>query len=54
MTSAGEHLREPGQDSTYVVWGQVGVVSLYAVIQDGDYHVLSRVAPLPRRLDVHF
>lgn len=38
---------------TYVIRGQVGVIPLYAVVQDGDHHVLPRVASLPRRLDVH-
>lgn len=39
---------------TYIVWSQVGVVPLYAIIEDGDHHILPRVALPPRRLDVHF
>jgi len=38
---------------TYVVRGQVGVVALDPVVQDGDHHVPAGVAPLPRRHDVH-
>lgn len=40
--------------STYIIWGQVGVIPLYAIIKDGDHHVFARVAPLPRCLDIHF
>lgn len=36
-----------------VVGGQVWVIPFYAVIEDGDDHILSCVATLPRRLDVH-
>lgn len=39
---------------TYIIWGQVGVIPLYAIIKDGDHHVFARVALLPRCLDVHF
>ena len=53
LRSAGRGGEWGGDSPTYVVLGQVGVVSLDAVIQDGDHHVPAGVAPLPRRHHVH-
>lgn len=39
---------------TYIVWGQVRVIPLYAIIEDGDHHIFPSVALLPRCLDIHF
>ena len=46
-------LSPPPHSHTHVVVEEVWVVVLDAVVQDGDHHVLPRVAPLPRPHDVH-
>jgi len=44
---------QPDQPLAHVVLQEVGVVPLYAVVQDGDHHVFAGVAPLPGCQDVH-
>lgn len=39
--------------NTYIILGQIWVVPLDAVIQDGDHHILAGVAPLPSCENVH-
>ena len=42
-----------GWIASYIVLSQIGVVPLNAVIQYGDHHILTSVAPLPGSQDVH-